>query len=164
MFGFGKKKKVADDNSVYAPVTGQVIDLSKVSDPVFAQKAMGEGLGVKPSDGHIVSPVAGTVTMVASTKHALGFTMANGMEVLIHMGVDTVDLKGAPFTISVQPGDIVNGGDNIATIDLDQVHEAKLDDVIIVVFPNSADKLDHLDVSTGQTEAKAKIGTVTVKA
>ncbi|AMV62931.1 PTS system, trehalose-specific IIB component [Pediococcus damnosus] len=164
MFGFGKRKKVATDNAIYAPVTGQVIDLSKVSDPVFAQKAMGEGLGVKPSDGKIVSPVAGAVTMVAGTKHALGFTMANGLEVLIHMGVDTVDLKGAPFTVSVKPGDIVNGGDAIATIDLDQIHDANLDDVIIVVFTNSADKLDHLDVTTGETTAKAKIGMVTVKA
>lgn len=163
MFGFGKKKKVVDDDSIYAPVNGEVIDLSEVSDPVFAQKAMGDGLGVKPSDGHIVSPVAGTVSMVASTKHALGLTMANGLEVLIHMGVDTVDLKGAPFTVNVKPGDIVNGGDSVATIDLDQVRDAKLDDVIIVVFTNTADKLDHLDVKTGKTDAKDKIGSVTVK-
>ncbi|GEN95871.1 PTS sugar transporter subunit IIA [Pediococcus ethanolidurans] len=163
MFGFGKKKKVVDDDSIYAPVNGEVIDLSEVSDPVFAQKAMGDGLGVKPSDGHIVSPVAGTVSMVASTKHALGLTMANGLEVLIHMGVDTVDLKGAPFTVNVKPGDIVNGGDSVATIDLDQVRDAKLDDVIIVVFTNTADKLDHLDVKTGKTTAKDKIGSVTVK-
>ncbi|GAB5052266.1 PTS sugar transporter subunit IIA [Pediococcus ethanolidurans] len=163
MFGFGKKKKVVDDDSIYAPVNGEVIDLSEVSDPVFAQKAMGDGLGVKPSDGHIRSPVAGTVSMVASTKHALGLTMANGLEVLIHMGVDTVDLKGAPFTVNVKPGDIVNGGDSVATIDLDQVRDAKLDDVIIVVFTNTADKLDHLDVKTGKTTAKDKIGSVTVK-
>lgn len=163
MFGFGKKKKVVDDDSIYAPVNGEVIDLSEVSDPVFAQKAMGDGLGVKPSDGHIMSPVAGTVSMVASTKHALGLTMANGLEVLIHMGVDTVDLKGAPFTVNVKPGDIVNGGDSVATIDLDQVRDAKLDDVIIVVFTNTADKLDHLDVKTGKTTAKDKIGSVTVK-
>lgn len=163
MFGFGKKKKVVDDDSIYAPVNGEVIDLSEVSDPVFAQKAMGDGLGVKPSDGHIVSPVAGTVSMVASTKHALGLTMANGLEVLIHMGVDTVDLKGAPFTVNVKPGDIVNGGDSVATIDLDQVRDAKLDDVIIVVFTNTADKLDHLEVKTGKTNAKDKIGSVTVK-
>lgn len=163
MFGFGKKKKVVDDDSIYAPVNGEVIDLSEVSDPVFAQKAMGDGLGVKPSDGHIVSPVAGKVSMVASTKHALGLTMANGLEVLIHMGVDTVDLKGAPFTVNVKPGDIVNGGDSVATIDLDQVRDAKLDDVIIVVFTNTADKLDHLEVKTGKTNAKDKIGSVTVK-
>lgn len=89
--------------------------------------------------------------------------MANGLEVLIHMGVDTVDLKGAPFTVNVKPGDIVNGGDSVATIDLDQVRDAKLDDVIIVVFTNTADKLDHLDVKTGKTNAKDKIGSVTVK-
>ncbi|WP_412989241.1 PTS glucose transporter subunit IIA [Pediococcus siamensis] len=164
MFGFGKKKKVATDNSLYAPVTGQVIELSEVSDPVFAQKAMGEGLGIKPSNGQVFSPVAGTVTMVANTKHALGITMANGLEVLIHMGVDTVDLKGAPFTIDVKVGDIVNGGDAVATIDLDQIKAAKLDDVIIVVFTNSADKLDQLDVTTGETQAKAKIGSVSPKA
>lgn len=163
MFGFGKKKKVAEDNTIYAPVTGKVIDLSEVSDPVFAQKAMGEGLGVKPSDGRIVSPVAGTVTMVASTKHALGIKMANGLEVLVHMGVDTVDLKGAPFTISVKVGDIVNGGDAIATMDLDQVRDARLDDVIIVVITNSADKLDHLDLTAGDTTAKSQVGSVTVK-
>ena len=92
--------------------------------------------------------------------------MANGLEVLVHMGVDTVDLKGAPFTISVKVGDIVNGGDAIATMDLDQVRDAGLDDVIIVVITNSADKLDHLDhldLTAGDTTAKSQVGSVTVK-
>lgn len=89
--------------------------------------------------------------------------MANGLEVLVHMGVDTVDLKGAPFTISVKVGDIVNGGDAIATMDLDQVRDAGLDDVIIVVITNSADKLDRLDLTAGDTTAKSQVGSVTVK-
>lgn len=158
---FGRHKEA--DNHVYAPVNGTVVPLKEVSDPVFSSGVMGEGFGVQPSDGNIVAPVAGTVTMVANTKHAVGFTMDNGLEVLIHMGVDTVDLKGAPFTISVKPQDQVRGGQAIATMDLDQVKAAGLDNVIIVVITNSKDNLDQLTVADGEHSAGDEIGTATAK-
>ncbi|WP_415651468.1 PTS sugar transporter subunit IIA [Schleiferilactobacillus harbinensis] len=158
---FGRHKEA--DNRMYSPVTGTVIPLKNVSDPVFSSGVMGEGFGVTPSDGNILSPVTGTVTMVANTKHALGFTMDNGLEVLIHMGVDTVDLKGKPFTISVKPQDKVSGGQEIATMDLDQIKAAGLDNVVIVVITNSKDKLAKLDVETGDHRAGDFVGTTEVK-
>ncbi|WP_407929204.1 PTS sugar transporter subunit IIA [Agrilactobacillus fermenti] len=158
---FGKKKQI--DNQVYAPATGELVDISQVSDKVFSSKAMGEGFGIQPNADQIVAPVSGTVSMVASTKHAIGITMANGLEVLIHMGVDTVDLKGAPFEIQVAADEPVTGGQPIATMDLAQVKAANLDTVIIVVITNSADKLGALNVAKGPVEQSQVVGTVTTK-
>lgn len=158
---FGHHKET--DDHIYAPVNGTVEALKDVSDPVFSSGVMGEGFGIHPSDGNIIAPVAGTVTMVANTKHALGFTMDNGLEVLIHMGVDTVDLKGKPFTINVKPQDKVTGGQAIATMDLQQVKDAGLDDVVIVVITNTKDSLDTLNVENGAHQAGDQIGTATAK-
>jgi glucose-specific phosphotransferase system IIA component len=163
MFKLFKKSQPVVDNQVYAPVNGELIDLAQVSDQVFASKAMGDGFGVKPTDNTIVAPVAGTITMVADTKHAVGITMANGLEVLIHMGVDTVDLKGAPFTINVKTGDQVTGGQPLATMDLKAVAAADLDTVIIVVITNSNDKLAELSIKPGEIAAGDVVGTATAK-
>ena len=109
MFGFGKKKSVSEDKNLYTPLAGTVIDLEKVSDPVFAKKVMGDGYAIEPTSNDIVSPVAGEVSLVQG--HAIGFTRADGLEVLLHLGIDTVSLNGQPFQIKVKVGDIVDGGD-----------------------------------------------------
>ncbi|MEG1283989.1 MAG: PTS glucose transporter subunit IIA, partial [Lactococcus sp.] len=97
MFGFGKKKSVNEDKNLYAPLAGTVIDLEKVSDPVFAKKVMGDGYAIEPTSSEIVSPVAGEVSLVQG--HAIGFKRADGLEVLLHLGIDTVSLNGQPFQI-----------------------------------------------------------------
>ena len=148
---------------IASPVTGTVIDLADVPDPVFSSKAVGEGLGIEPDDGAIVSPVDATITMVAGTGHAIGFKSETGLEVLLHLGVDTVELEGAPFDLSVKVGDAVKAGDSLGTMDLEAVRAAGKATTAIVVLTNTITHLAGLSVTTGKTEAGAAIATATLK-
>jgi len=135
---------------ILTPVSGEVIPLTAVKDPVFSAGMLGLGFGIQPSDGRIVAPVSGKVTMIAETKHALGFTTPdNNLEVLVHLGIDTVDLKGAPFTLTVSAGDDVHAGDQIATMDLDAIQEANRQTTVVLAVTNSSDKLDSLESTAG---------------
>ena len=149
---------------VSAPMAGTVIDLSDVPDPVFSSKAVGDGLGIEPADdGAIVSPVDATVTMVAGTGHAIGFKSESGLEVLLHLGVDTVELEGAPFDLSVKVGDTVKAGQSLGTMDLGAVRAAGKATTAIVVLTNTITHLADLNVTTGKTEAGTAIATATLK-
>ncbi|WP_370447190.1 glucose PTS transporter subunit IIA [Lactobacillus sp. CBA3605] len=146
--------------TVLTPVNGTVIPLKSVKDPVFSAGMLGLGFGVQPSDGQIVAPVSGKVTMVAETKHAIGFsTPADNLEVLVHLGIDTVDLKGAPFTLTVKVGDEVRAGDVIATMDLAAIEQANKQTTVILAVTNSSDKLDSLDIATGTATAGQTVAT-----
>lgn len=146
--------------AILAPANGKVIALSKTSDPIFSKGAMGQGFGLTPSDGEVVAPVSGKVSMIADTKHAVGITTDDGLEVLVHMGVDTVGLKGEPFEILIKDGQTVEAGQDIATMDLKFINDKGLDTTIMVLITNSNDKLDGLDVSEGP----AKTGDVAAHA
>ena len=149
---------------VSAPMAGTVIDLSDVPDPVFSSKAVGDGLGIEPADdGAIVSPLDATVTMVAGTGHAIGFKSESGLEVLLHLGVDTVELEGAPFDLSVKVGDTVKAGQPLGTMDLEAVRAAGKAATAIVVLTNTMTHLADLTVTTGRTEAGTAIATATIK-
>mgnify|MGYP002741749927 CR=1 FL=1 len=149
---------------IVSPVTGTVIDLADVPDPVFSSKAVGDGLGVEPvDDGAIVSPVDATVTMVAGTGHAIGFKNESGLEVLLHLGVDTVELEGAPFDLNVRVGDTVKAGQSLGTMDLEAVRAAGKATTAIVVLTNTMTHLADLTVTTGKTEAGTAIATATLK-
>ena len=149
---------------ISAPMTGTVIDLSDVPDPVFSSKAVGDGLGIEPADdGAIVSPVDATVTMVAGTGHAIGFKSESGLEILLHLGVDTVELEGAPFDLSVKVGDTVKAGQALGTMDLEAVRAAGKATTAIVVLTNTITHLAHLNVTTGTADAGTSIATATLK-
>ena len=149
---------------VSAPMAGTVIDLSDVPDPVFSSKAVGDGFGIEPADdGAIVSPLDATVTMVAGTGHAIGFKSESGLEVLLHLGVDTVELEGAPFDLSVKVGDTVKAGQPLGTMDLEAVRAAGKAATAIVVLTNTMTHLADLTVTTGRTEAGTAIATATLK-
>lgn len=139
--------------ALYSPASGEVIALSKTSDPIFNQGTMGEGFGVVPNDKFVVAPVSGTVSMIAETKHAIGIITETGLEVLIHMGVDTVGLKGKLFTVTVENGQVVKAGDQIATMDIDFVKAEGLDTTIMTLVTNSNSTLAGLDVTEGPCEA-----------
>lgn len=139
--------------AILAPANGQAIALSKTSDPIFSQGTMGQGFGLTPTDGKVVAPVSGKVSMVAETKHAIGIITPEGLEVLIHMGVDTVGLNGEPFTVSVNSGDEVKAGQNIAQMDLDMIKAKELDTTIMTLITNSSQKIDGLDVTEGEAKA-----------
>ena len=151
-------KGVTDE--VHSVADGEVINIEDVKDPVFSQKMMGDGFAVEPENGHIVSPVAGKVTSVFPTKHALGLVTDNGLEVLVHIGLDTVSLEGKPFEVKVSEGQTVAAGDLLVEADLDAIREAGRETSTIVVFTN-ADAIKSVKVEhTGKLAANALVATV----
>lgn len=139
---------------------GKVLAITEVNDPVFSQKMMGDGFGVEPVNGTVYAPVAGIVTSVFPTKHALGLLTDEGLEVLVHMGIDTVDLKGAPFTVNVKEGDKVSAGDKIAQMDLAAIQKAGKQTTIIVAFTNAAEIESVTLEKTGEVTGKSPIAKV----
>lgn len=125
-----------------APVTGTVVPLEKVNDKVFSSGAMGKGLGILPADGRIISPVSGTVVAAMKTGHAYGIRTDQGVEVLVHLGLDTVQMKGEGFTSHVTRGQRVTVGDQLADVDLAAVEEAGYDPTVVVLVTNTADLPD----------------------
>lgn len=148
---------------IASPVTGRVMDLADVPDPVFSSEAVGDGLGVEPDDGALVSPVDATVTLVAGTGHAIGFKTGTGLEVLLHLGVDTVELEGRPFDLTVSVGDTVEAGDALGTMDLEAIRAAGKAATAIVVLTNTATRLESLSVTTGRAEAGAAVAVAALK-
>ncbi|MGO6237369.1 PTS transporter subunit IIBC [Streptococcus pneumoniae] len=145
---------------VYSVADGQVVALEQVKDPVFAQKMMGDGFAVEPANGNIVSPVSGTVSSIFPTKHALGLVTEAGLEVLVHIGLDTVSLEGKPFTVHVAEGQKVAAGDLLVTADLDAIRAAGRETSTVVVFTN-ADAIKSVKLEkTGSLAAKTAVAKV----
>lgn len=145
---------------VYSVVDGQVVALEQVKDPVFAQKMMGDGFAVEPANGNIVSPVSGTVSSIFPTKHALGLVTEAGLEVLVHIGLDTVSLEGKPFTVHVAEGQKVAAGDLLVTADLDAIRAAGRETSTVVVFTNG-DAIKSVKLEkTGSLAAKSAVAKV----
>ena len=150
---------------VVAPIAGTVIDITDVPDPVLSKKSVGDGFGISaPPGGTVVSPVTGTVIMVAKTLHAVGFKTESGLQFLVHLGIDTVELEGKPFTLTIAKGDEVKAGQNIGTMDVEAIKEGGKDTTTVVTVTNTTKKLDHIDVNTGPAEAGDKVAVAYVKA
>ena len=145
---------------VHSVAEGEVIELEKVQDPVFSQKMMGDGFAVEPANGQIVSPVAGKVTSVFPTKHALGLVTESGLEVLVHIGLDTVSLEGKPFEVKVEEGQTVSAGDLLVEADLDAIREAGRATSTVVVFTNATAIQSVTLIQTGQLPADAVVAKV----
>jgi PTS system D-glucosamine-specific IIC component len=145
--------KLAKDKvlSIYAPLSGEIIDLTEVPDPVFAEKMMGDGFAIKPSDGLVLSPVKGTVHNTFPTKHALGLVSEDGLEVLIHIGLDTVNLKGQGFEMLVTEGDLVDVGTPLLKVDLPYIEANAKSSITPIVFTNLEGQT--LDIKKGLAEA-----------
>lgn len=131
---FGKKD---EGMQICAPVSGRLVPLSEVSDPTFAEGILGKGAAVIPADGRFVSPVDGTVATVFPTGHAAALTSTDGVEVLLHIGLDTVKLNGQHFTIHVEEGQQVKRGDLLLEADLEQIKAAGYDVVTPIVICNT---------------------------
>lgn len=127
----------ANEETVYAPFSGKVIPLSNVPDEVFSSGAMGQGLAIEPSDNKLYAPFDGTVVMVAPTKHAIGLRSASGVELLVHIGLDTVTLDGTPFSLKVKEGDTVKKGELLAEFDKAFIKEKGLTTITPVIITNS---------------------------
>ncbi|WP_248625198.1 PTS transporter subunit IIBC [Enterococcus cecorum] len=159
-----KAKTAATGESVdlVAVANGEVIAIEAVADPVFSGKMMGDGFAVEPTDGTIVSPVNGTIKSVFPTKHAIGIETKEGVEVLVHMGIDTVSLEGKPFSVKVKEGNQVQAGQVLAQVDLEALQQADKKATMIVVFTNM-DKIQAFELTQkGNQQAGNTIGTLSI--
>lgn len=143
MFDFLKKKKAPfidpERNCVYAPVSGEAKPLSEVNDKMFSQELMGKGLAIEPDSNVIYAPVSGKVTVAPKSCHAVAIASPDGLEVLIHIGINTVDLKGKYFQGFVTKGDEVQAGQKLIEFDREKVKEAGYDIITPVIVTNSGD-------------------------
>lgn len=130
---------VLASGTLVAPIAGEVLPMERCPDPIFAGKGMGDGCVVVPSAGALVSPCDGTVSLVADTGHAVGLVSDQGAEVLIHIGIDTVNLAGKPFAAYVKPGDRVSAGQPLMDVDLEQIKAAGLSTETMVIVTNTPD-------------------------
>lgn len=142
---------------VYSIANGDVIPITEVKDPVFSQKMMGDGYAVEPDNGEIYAPVTGIITSVFPTKHAVGILTDNGLEVLVHVGLDTVALNGAPFSIKVADGQRVAAGDLLLVADLEAIKSAERETTIVVAFTNTAEIKAVTLEKTGKQAAKTAV-------
>jgi len=145
---FSKKSRTPSD-TVAAPVGGDVIPLEAIADPVFSEGILGKGCGIEPIGEEIVAPFNGTVSQIADTRHAIGLTSESGIELLIHVGVDTVDMKGDGFQILVHSGDRVKRGQRLMTFSIDKIKAANHAVTVVVVVTNTDDYADVLLLGRG---------------
>lgn len=154
--------EIAKKQEIYSVANGTVISIEEVNDDVFSNKMMGDGFAVIPTNGDIFAPIAGKVLSVFPTKHAVGIQTASGIEVLLHMGIDTVSLNGDPFTVYIEEGQQIARGQLIATVDLKALEEANRSNDMIVIFTNG-DLVEDLEINTGESLANEVIGSVESK-
>ena len=141
---------VAPQNeTIQTPIVGDVVALENVNDPVFSSGAMGQGIAVKPSQGVVYAPADAEVSIAFATGHAYGLKTANGAEILIHVGIDTVSMNGEGFEQKVAQGDKVKAGDVLGTFDSNKIAAAGLDDTTMVIVTNTADYASVTPVASG---------------
>lgn len=145
--------------ALLAPMAGTSIKMTEVPDPVFASEAMGTGAAIRPTEGRLYAPAAGTITVLAETGHALGMTTDAGAEILMHIGIDTVTLNGAPFTAHVRIGEHVGAGQLLMDVDVDAIRAAGLDPVTPLIVTNS----DAYAGVTAHTGTEVRPGEVLVE-
>lgn len=141
---------------VYAPVAGTVVPSEEIPDETFATGVLGRGVGIKPADGVIVAPFDGEISSVTDTHHAVGITSPDGMELLIHVGVDTVEMQGEGFRCFVQQGQKVKAGDELIAFDRDKIAAAGHPDIVAVLLTN-ADDYSELKIETGSCQVLQKV-------
>lgn len=140
-----KTQVSAQNVKVYSPIEGEIIPITEVNDQVFASKMMGEGFAVLPSNGTIKAPISGIVKMIAPTKHAVGIVTDDGMELLLHLGIDTVELNGDPFNLIIKEGETIQQGQVIGTIDLEMIEAKGKDATVMVIITDSKETIAGLE-------------------
>lgn len=154
MFDFLKKKDKGIE--IGSPVKGKAVAISQVSDPTFGEEILGKGVAIQPEEGKIYAPADGTIEMLFDTRHAVSMTTTEGVELLVHIGLDTVALKGEHFTAHKGNGDAVKKGDLLISVDLEAVKAAGYDVITPVVVCNTPDyqaveAVTGSDVNPGDT-------------
>lgn len=157
MLNLFKSKTVSRESKVYAPAKGEMIKLEEVKDQVFSQKMMGEGVAFVFNGNQVSAPCDGTLTMVFPTKHAFGITMDNGAEILVHIGMDTVNLKGEGFKQLVKENSKVKQGQPIIEIDRDIMKKNNVDLTTPVIVTNSKEYELNINGKYGSVELSAEV-------
>ena len=143
---FGTLKKLfggsSEKKQVLAPVSGRVIPMKEVADPTFSEEILGKGVAIVPTEGKFVAPVSGEVVVMFETKHAVSIRTEYGMELIVHIGLDTVNLKGQYYTAHVKQGDRVKAGDLLVEVNLEAVKAAGYDVTTPVIICNTPDYPD----------------------
>lgn len=152
--------KETNGKTIYAPLTGNVICLEQIPDDTFASGVLGNGVGIEPQTGEVAAPFDGTIATVAETKHAVGLVGANGMEMLIHVGVDTVKMKGEGFEVFVSEGDTVKAGQRLMAFSIDKIKENGYSTTTAVLLNNSDDYENFKVIKTGLVKISEPIITV----
>lgn len=152
------KKKQSSFVPFVAPITGSVLPLTEVPDPVFSQKMAGDGIAIMPTEGLVVAPVSGKVAFLFPTSHAISLVSDSGLELLIHIGIDTVKLNGEGFQAFVRVGDEVKAGDKLIQFDLDRIKAAGYSPITPVLVTNH-DVVEAITFTPG-TQTNAGSGTV----
>lgn len=155
-------KKTKTYTQILAPVSGEIIPLENVPDPVFNQKMMGEGIAIIPDGGNVAAPVNGTIIQIASTKHAVGLRAEDGSEILIHVGLETVSLKGEGFKVSVKMGEKVSVGQQLLEVDWSYIGTHAKSNVVPMVITNSHDGKKQYKITEEKTAEAGKTVVVTV--
>ncbi|MDT0703333.1 glucose PTS transporter subunit IIA [Mammaliicoccus sciuri] len=144
-----------------AVTNGEILSLADVDDPVFSQRMMGEGFGIIPNTDEVYAPVNAKVTLISDSKHAIGFETEDNLEILVHMGIDTVEIKEDVFNVLVKEGDIVQEGQLIAKMDINRILELGKQTTILTVITNSNEKVNELKLlKTGQSQSEDNIAKV----
>jgi len=156
---FFKKK----NEEIYSPSAGTVIELEKVEDPVFSQKIMGDGFSVKPSSSEVFSPVEGVISNIFPTKHAIGVKTKNGLEILIHIGINTVELNGEGFNIFAKEGNSVTPQTKLVEIDPEILKKNGYSSDIMVIITNMDKVNKFIFQKKGVVNCGETIGTVSIK-
>ena len=139
--------------AVHAVATGEAVPLSRVPDAVFAEKVLGDGIAILPKEGKIVSPVAGRVTSIAPTKHAIGICSEDGLQILVHVGLDTVSLRGEGFILHVAVGDTVKIGTPLVDFDIDLMKQKGISPLTPVLVTGEDQNIELIEPITGGVRA-----------
>lgn len=147
----------AEENAVYAPVSGNLIAMEKIPDSTFSAGILGKTIGIEPTDGTVYAPFEGTAVQVSDTGHAIGLVNADGLELLIHVGVDTVDMGGQGFDVKIKQGDFVRAGQELLAFERKAIADAGHPDVVMVIVLNPDNYSDIETAEEGMVEAGIKV-------
>lgn len=142
------------NEQIYSPINGEIRKLSEVDDPTFAEEVMGKGIAIQPMNGRVVAPVDGSVEVVFDTKHAIAIKSDKGAEILIHIGIDTVNLNGRYFTSHIKQGERVKMGDLMMEFDMEEIEKEGFKTIVPIIITNTNNYSDIKGI--GQKEVKEK--------
>ena len=153
---FGSKEKKSVEVEIYAPLSGEIVNIEDVPDVVFSEKIVGDGIAIRPKGNKIVAPIDGVIGKIFETNHAFSMESKEGIELFVHFGIDTVELKGEGFTRTAQEGQAVKRGDTVIEFDLELL-ESKAKSVLTPVVVSNMDEISNIEKKAGEVVAGESI-------